>query len=233
MSSALKQRVIAKLCGVTKKPDEPRELSVLERMVYAVLREDTSREEADHAFDSLLKAFFDLNEVRVSAAREVARAIRNLPDNMARAERIIAILQEVFETTYSYDLEGLHKKGLKQAQKMLERYRGSSPFMVSYVLRHSMDGHAVPIDDSMLRCLKRLNLIDANVDAEAAQGSLEAMVPKAKGMAFAEGLSAVAHKYCLEHGPKCASCCFSDVCPSAVLKKAATNGKLAVAKGKK
>lgn len=233
MSSALKQRVIAKLCGKAKKADDPKDLSVLERMVYAVLREGTSREDADHAFQSLLKAFFDLNEVRVSAAREVARAIRHLPDNMDRAERIIAILQEVFETTYSYDLEGLHKKGLKQAQKMLERYRGSSAFLVSYVLRHSMDGHAVPIDESMLRCLKRLTLVDEGVDADTAQGSLESMVPKAKGMAFAEGLSAVAHKYCLEVGPKCPSCQFSDICPSAVLKKTPANGKLAVAKGKK
>lgn len=233
MSSALKQRVIAKLCGLAKKPDEGRALTVLERMVYAVLHEGTIREQADQAFDSLLKSFFDLNEVRVSAAREVARAVNILPDNMARAERIITILQEVFETTYSYDLEGLHKKGLKQAQKMLERYRGSSPFLVSYVLRHSMDGHAVPADDAMLRCLKRLGVVDENLDAEAAQSSLESLIPKAKGMAFAEGLSTVAHKYCLEVGPKCPACCFSDVCPSAVLKKSATNGKLTVAKGKK
>jgi endonuclease III len=233
MSSALKQRVIAKLCGVAKKADESNECSVLERMVYAVCREGVSREAADTAYHNLLKTFFDLNEVRVSAAREVARAIENLPDNMARAERIIAILQEIFETTYAFDLETLHKKGLKQAQKMLERYRGSTPFMVSYVLRHSMDGHAVPIDDSMLRCLRRLELVDADADSDAAQGSLESMVPKAKGMAFAEGLSFVAHRYCFEHSPKCPSCQFSDSCPSAVLKKAATNGKLAVVKVKK
>jgi endonuclease III len=233
MTSAHKQRVITKLCGLSKKADDTPELSVLERMVYAVLREGTTREEADQAYKHLLKAFFDLNEVRVSAAREVARAIQNLPDSMARSERIIAILQEVFETTYSYDLEGLHKKGLKQAQKVLERYRGSTPFLVSYVLRHSMDGHAVPIDESMHRCLRRLALIDDQVDLESAQGSLESMVPKAKGMAFAESLSTIAHKYCHAVGPKCPTCQFADVCPSAVLKKSATNGKHAVAKVKK
>ncbi|HQR44005.1 MAG TPA: hypothetical protein PLX97_15020, partial [Gemmatales bacterium] len=108
MSSANKQKVLAKLGSLVKKIGEPAPLDVLNRMVYAVCREGTSREEADQAFESLNKSFFDLNEVRVSAAREVARALQSLPDNMNRAERIISILQEVYETTFSFDLEGLH-----------------------------------------------------------------------------------------------------------------------------
>lgn len=232
MTSALKQKQIAKLGSLVKKVDEPPPLDVLQRMVYAVCREGTSREEADAAFKKLGQSFFDLNEVRVSAAREVARALSELPDYMARADRIISILQEVFETTYSFDLESLHKKGLKQAQKLLERYRGSSPFMVAHVLRHSMDGHAIPVDEDMLRCLKRLEIVDDLADVESAQATLENLTPKNKGIAVAEALTMVAQDYCLEHKPNHNACPLKDVCPTATTKKS-TNGKMAMAKGKK
>lgn len=232
MSSALKQKLIAKLSTLVKKVDEPPPLDVLNRMVYAVCREGTTREEADTAFKKLGESFFDLNEVRVSAAREVARALAELPDYMARAERIISILQEVFETTYSFDLESLHKKGLKQAQKLLERYRGSSPFMVAHVLRHSMDGHAIPVDEDMLRCLKRLEIVEDLADVESAQTTLENLVPKNKGIAVAEALTMVAQDYCLEVKPNHAACPLREVCPTAAMKKT-SNGKMALAKGKK
>ncbi|MFO0813133.1 MAG: hypothetical protein U0796_07935 [Gemmatales bacterium] len=232
MSSANKQKVLAKLGSLVKKIDEPAPLDVLNRMVYAVCREGTSREEADQAFESLNKSFFDLNEVRVSAAREVARALQSLPDNMNRAERIISILQEVYETTFSFDLEGLHKKGLKQAQKMLERYRGSSPFLVAYVIRHSMDGHAMPVDEDSLRCLKRLGIVEDLTDVEAAQAALENLVPKTKGIAVAEALTTISQDYCFEATPKCTPCPMNEVCPSAVLKKSGSK-QLATAKGKK
>lgn len=233
MSSALKQKVVAKLSTLVKKVDEPPAMDVLKRMVYAICREGTSRDEADAAFKKLGESFFDLNEVRVSAAREVAKALKALPDNMDRAERIIAILQEVFETTYSFDLESLHKKGLKQAQKLLERYRGSSPFLVAHVLRHSMDGHAMPVDADMLRCLKRLGIAEDLADLESAQASLENLIPKNKGIAVSEALTLVAQDYCFEVHPKCPACPMHEVCPSAVLKKSSSNGKMATAKGKK
>lgn len=233
MSSALKQKVVAKLSSLVKKVDEPPQLDVVKRMLYAVCREGTSRDEADAAFKKLEESFFDLNEVRVSAAREVARALRELPNNMNRAERIISILQEVFETTYSFDLESLHKKGLKQAQKQLERYRGSSSFMVAHVLRHSMDGHAMPIDNDVLRCLKRLELVEADADLESAQTTMENLIPKNKGIAVAEALTMVAQDYCFAVHPKCPACSMHEVCPSAVLKKSSSNGKMATAKGKK
>lgn len=232
MSSANKQKQIAKLTTLIRKVEEPVTMDVLHRMIYAILREGTTREEADQAFKKLGESFFDLNEIRVSSAREVARAIRALPDSMDRADRIISILQEVFETTYSFDMESLHKKGLKQAQKMLERYRGSSPFMVAYVLRHSMDGHAMPVDADMLRCLKRLGLVEDLADVESAQATLENAIPKTKGIAVTEALTQIAQEYCFEIHPKCPSCTVHDVCPSAVLKKSGTS-RLATAKTKK
>src|SRR5262245_54683633 len=96
-------------------PGTPADRPVLEQMIYALLREGATNEEADAAFNRLKTQFYDWNEVRVSGEAEVAEMLEGLSDAAARAERVIALLQEVFESTYTFDLESLHKKGLKQA----------------------------------------------------------------------------------------------------------------------
>src|ERR1051325_3996409 len=103
------------------------ERPILEHFLYAILRENTTRESADLAFTSLQERFFDWNEVRVSSTLEIVEALDGIvPDAETRAQRMIDFLQEIFETTYSFDLqpllEKLQKKGLKQASKELSRY---------------------------------------------------------------------------------------------------------------
>src|SRR5262245_59347011 len=124
-----KQRALTQLLAEIPKLTDERDSGnkaagrpVLEQFLYAVCREGTTRDKADRAFRALREAFFDWNELRVSSVREVADALHNLPRAEARAQRIIGFLQEVFETTFSFDLEGLHKKGLKEAGKKLDRY---------------------------------------------------------------------------------------------------------------
>jgi endonuclease-3 len=186
---------------------------VLEQLLYAVCREGTSRERADRAFRALQTQFFDWNEIRVSGVREVEEVLAELPQAESRAERIISLLQEVFETTYSYDLESLHKKGLKQAEKQMERYQGANSFVVAYTLQHGLGGHALPIDADMRRTLRRLELLDGE-PAEASQGSLEHLVAKARGPQFCETVSEVAQDYCWDIDPACPACPMHEVCPT-------------------
>src|SRR5262249_37563679 len=130
-----KQRVLNHLLSATKKsaPAEEEPLSVLEQFIYALCREGATREQADGAFRALRERFFDWNEVRVSSQRELEEALADLPDPELRAQRVVNFLQEVFETTFSFDLEGLHKKGLKQAAKQLARYQAASEYVGAWV----------------------------------------------------------------------------------------------------
>src|SRR5438552_2888934 len=157
-----KQRLLSQLFTMLKKhygdagaPERP----VLEQMIFAILREDATRADADRAFDRLRGEFFDWNEVRVSAAHEVEEALAGLPHANARAQRIIDLLQEVFESTYSYDLEALHKKGLKQAAKQIGRYQAANEYTVAWVTQQTLSGHAIPIDPPTLRVARRLGLV--------------------------------------------------------------------------
>ena len=130
--------------------------------------------------------FFDWNEVRVSSLREIEEALADLPDAEHRAQRLISFLQEVFETTFSFDLESLHKKGLKQAAKQLGRYQAANDYAVAWVI-HRLGGHAIPVDGPILRVLRRLGLVDGDQDdTESLRATLEHLVPKVRGPLFGE-----------------------------------------------
>jgi endonuclease-3 len=191
-----KQRVLTQLFALKKRyePVEPERRPVLEQFLYAVCREGATRAQADRAFRTLQERFFDWNEIRVSSAREVEEALGNVSEAENRANRLISFLQEVFETTFSFDLESLHKKGLKQAAKQLSRYQAANDYAVSWVIQHSLGGHAIPLDGPSIQVLRRLGLLDdTGVDLEAWRTSLEHLIPKSRGPLFTELVSAIAH----------------------------------------
>jgi len=210
-----KQRLVQRLFGSTKRAGDPavKEGSpVLEQLLYAICREGATRAQADKAFETLRERFFDWNEIRVSAEREVEDALASLPNSEVRAFRLISLLKEIFETTYSFDLEPLVKKGVKQAQKHLERL-GASAFVVAYTLQHGLGAHALPLDEDMRRTLSRLEILDHEPD-EAAMTALEHLVPKAKATVFCENVSDIAQAHCHETSPHCSACCLRDQCPT-------------------
>jgi endonuclease-3 len=222
-----KQRVLTQLLATAPKsageggPARP----VLEQFLYAVCREGATREQADRAYAHLQERFFDWNEVRVSSVREVEEAFAGMSNPELRAQRLIAFLQEVFETTFSFDLEGLQKKGLKQAAKQLARYQAANEHAVAWVVQRTLGGHAIPLDAPTLRCARRMGLADAGDETEV-RASLEHLVPKSKGPAFTDQISYVACEYCWEDEPNCPACPLSGDCATAH-----ENGVVAVAAG--
>ena len=219
MPSAInKQRVLTHLFTALKSrygAGEAVGRPVFEQFLYAVCREGTTREKADRAFRALGEHFFDWNELRVSSPREVEEILAELPDAEGRAHRLISLLQEVFETTFSFDLEPLQKKGLKQAAKQLSRYQAANDYAVAWVVQQSLGGHAVPLDAPTVRALRRLGLLEADQDdPEALRASLEHLVPKIRGPLFGELVSALAEDVCWEGEPNCPACPLSRECPT-------------------
>jgi endonuclease-3 len=217
-----KQRILTQLLAEVPRLTDERDAAsaragerpVLEQFLYALCREGTTRDKAERAYHALQEAFFDWNEIRVSSVREVADTLEGLPRAEARAQRIISFLQEVFETTFSFDLEGLHKKGLKEAAKKLDRFEAANHYSVSWVLQQSLGGHALPVDAPTLRVTQRLGLVEPDeTDLDAIRTSLEHLVPKAKGSGFTDLISKIADDYCLADGPQCSRCPLNSQCP--------------------
>ncbi len=216
--TANKQKVLDHVYTALKKRfdvAEPVERTVTEHLLYAVVREGTTRDKADRAFANLKERFVDWNEVRVSTVQELCDAMGPLPDVANRANRLISLLQEWFELTYTFDMEEIAKKGLKEGAKKISRLDASDDYSVAWVMQHGLGGHAIPLDGPTLRVLRRLGVLDGESESlESLRGTIEHFVPKAKGPAFVELLSEHADSICLEDHPKCGKCPLLDDCPT-------------------
>lgn len=209
-----KQRLLTQLFTTAKKTVEPDEevRPVLQQFIYGLCRENATRDQADDAYRHLCEKFFDWNEIRVSSIRELEEAFEGMCDSELRAQRLVSFLQEVFEIHFSFDLDKLHKEGVKQASKKLARHQAANEYTVSWVVQRTLGGHAIPVDAPTLRCTRRLGLIEDEQDEADARAALEHLVPKAKGPQFTDLLSTVAGEYCWEDRPRCSACPLSGEC---------------------
>jgi endonuclease III len=185
MAAKNRAALINKALKVVKKHFKPaappKERSLLEHLLFACCLENSNHDAAEKTFHSLSTDYFDWNEVRVSTIRELAEAMKPLNDPEAAATRLKRVLQSVFETHYSFDLEPMKKQNIGVAVKTLEKYNGSTPFIVAYVTQNALGGHAIPINQGLLESMRIVGVIS---DGEAAKGTvpgLERVVPKSKG----------------------------------------------------
>jgi len=192
MASISRTAQLVKVQKVLKKRYKPvfpnAELPVLEHLLFACCLEDAHYDVAEEAFAALVETFFDWNEVRVTTVRELSEVMARLPDPAAAAHRLKRVLQHVFESTYTFDLEGLRKKNLGPAIARLKKIDGSTNFSVAYVVQSTLGGHAIPIDSGVMGAFQVLELVrDEDVEAGMIPG-LERAVPKSKGIEFGSQL---------------------------------------------
>ena len=122
--------------------------------------------------------------MRVTTVKELSEVMALLPEPTAAATHLKSILQTVFESEYSFDLEALKKQNIGQAVKRLQKLEGSTPFIVAYATQMALGGHSIPLDRG---ALDTLVVLGAATPAEAATGTipgLERAIPKSKGQEF-------------------------------------------------
>ena len=161
----------------------PVDCSVLQHALYACCLENAQYDHADEAYTKVMQTYFDLNEIRVTTVGELSELMKGLPDPNAAATRLKQVLQNVFESCYSFDIDSMRKQNIGKAVKLLEKYQ-ATPFVVSYVTQQGLAGHSIPKDTGVLQALYIVGAITA---AEAKQGTspgLERTISKKKGAEF-------------------------------------------------
>ena len=130
------------------------------------------------------ESYFDWNEIRVTSVSELAEVLSALTDPADAATRLKQVLQMVFETYYSFDLEHLKKQNLGKAVKELEKYTGTTNFSVDYVSQNSLGGHSIATNTGAVHSMVVLGIV---TEAEATKRRLpgvERAISKAKGIEF-------------------------------------------------
>ena len=173
----------------------PGDRPLLEHMLFACCLENAPFDTAERIYEHLGKSFFDWNEVRVSTLTELTEAMHGLPDPLAAASNLKRILQGVFESTYSFELEIVKKQNIGQAIKHLERLGGASPFVLAYVTQSALAGHAIPLDRGALDVLFVLGIITESESKSGKVSGLERVIPKNKGIEFSSLLHHLVAEY--------------------------------------
>src|SRR3954467_12568412 len=179
--SALIARTLKVLRKHFKPVPQPKDRSVLEHLLFSCLLEDSPQEAAEQVFNALKQDYFGWNEVRVSTIRELTDALKPLVNPAASAARLKQTLHSVFESVYEFDIESLKKQNIGQAAKLLQKYNGTTPFVVAYVTQNALGGHAIPLNRGTLIALRSVRLISDGEFKQATVPGLERTVPKNKG----------------------------------------------------
>ncbi len=187
MATPNRSSLLARLHKTLKKHYKPVAApgrALLEHLLYASCLENASYESAETAYAAVSTSFFDWNEVRVSSVKELAEAMRALPEPEVAADRLKRTLQSAFEATYSFDLESFKKQNLGQAVQRLAKFDGTTPFTIGYVTQAALGGHAIPLDRGALEVLFIVGAAsEAEVKAAEVAG-VERAIPKNKGVEF-------------------------------------------------
>ena len=117
----------------------------------------------------------------MSTVRELAEALKPLNDPAEAATRLKRVLQSVFETHYSFDVETLKKQNIGAAVKHLEKFNGTTPFVVAFVTQHALGGHSIPINQGLLDSMRIVGVINESEAAKGVVPGLERAAPKSKG----------------------------------------------------
>ena len=189
---ALSKKLVTLLKKHYKLTSHRKERSVLETMLYAVCLENATQDHADAAYDKLHASFHDLNEIRVSTYGELTPCFEGMSEPEARAARVRAVLQYVFEINFDFDFESLKRKTLELAEKQLQKIRFMSSFIQLYTLQHSLGAHVIPVDDCMRDAGVWLGLcVPRCATGEAAEG-LKSAASKSDAHLFCQYLRAFA-----------------------------------------
>jgi endonuclease-3 len=206
-------------------------LTILEAVVYGILHEDSTREQANQALAKFKDGFFDWNEVRVSTLEEIQGVVAGMTDVEGRAFRIRRFLRQLFEKTYGFNLDQLAKKPQKESLKALEEYEAvGSDYVLGTVTRLALAGHAIPVDAPTLRALRRLGVVEDAADIPSFRGILERAVPKNRGVEFSDLIEELAHDTCVEGEPDCPECELRKICPTGQTRKAELDAAAKTAK---
>lgn len=176
--------------------------SLMHQLIYAGCLEDATAELADQAFAALETQYYDWNEVRVSTATELSESMHMLPDAKTAAVRVKRVLQSVFEDVYSFDIEYLKKENIGVAVKKLNKLKGVTPFVASYVTQTGLSGHSIPVSNGSLDVLFIVGAISEKEKAAASVPGLERAIPKNKGVEFGSLLNQLGVEFVrAPHGP--------------------------------
>lgn len=156
------------------KPAARESMDPLRALVRAAMSFDVPDAKADEAMKVIDREFVDLNELRVATDLELQEMLgTRYPQIELRVEMIAAYTAHIFETQHTLNLDKLRELSKKDARQLLRDIPDVHPFVEAYVAMFAFDGHAFPVDETMLGYLKEEGMVEPETTLLEAQKFIE------------------------------------------------------------
>ena len=169
MSHKALEALLKKARAAHKKAEPPAGDATLQ-LILAILSSNAPLHTAELGLDRLLKAFVDVNELRMSLGDELQEALGiNYPQGRERLTRLTEALNDVFGREHQMDMGSLKGKGKREQREYLDSLRGLTHAMAAQVFCLAFEGHCVPVDERTLAALKEAGALEDNCDLQHAE----------------------------------------------------------------
>jgi len=149
----------------------------VDALIYGVVSERMSMSAAGAAMRAIRRTFINWNDLRVSRPEEIVEVLgEDTAAGRDTAFMLTNALRAVFDVHHTVSLQALKKLGKRPAKQAIEKLGGISRFAVNYCMLTSLQAHAVPLTEPMLRYLKQHRIVDAQADEEEIEGFLTRQV---------------------------------------------------------
>lgn len=149
----------------------------IEALIYGVVSEHTSESTVQRAVKGFRATFVDWNDLRVSRVEEIVEILQeDSVSSRATAFALLTALRAVFDEYHTLSLQSLKKMGKRPAKQAMEALDGVGHFVVNYCMLTSLQGHAIPLTETMATYLRQNDIVDPEADDQDIEGFLSRQV---------------------------------------------------------
>ncbi len=171
-----------------RKHRKPKKVSYddpVDALVYAIVSQDLNSIKAESIIKRFSNYFMDWNDLRVSLVQEIIEVLGSdttVTQNIAAT--LIGALASVFNKYNTVSLMPLKNIGKRPARQVLEQTAGINDFVIDYCMLTSLQGHAIPLTDSMIEYLKSNEIVHPEADSADIEGFLARQISAQKAYEF-------------------------------------------------
>ncbi len=149
----------------------------LTQLIYSFLLWEGGRRHAEAAAARMREALVDVNDLRVSTSRELVQLLPSrYPRVQERCERLLTVLDAIYQRENRVHLTHLPEMTKRDARAWLDSLPGIPRFVVSRVALLALDAHAFPLDDRLVRWLKKQKILLDGSGADEIASRLERQI---------------------------------------------------------
>ena len=187
--------------------------SGLDVLVEAMLAQNTNMANATRGYERLRRQFRSWSKVLAAPVADVQRPIAICGLARMRARRLQDLLAKIREERRKLDIDFLSDEPVEAGYAWLTRFYGIGPKTAAFTLLFAFNHAVLPVDNGVLRVLRRTALVRPRARDAEAQRVVSALLPRGRHYPMHVLLFTHAKQRCRPRNPKCDECKLIELCP--------------------